>query len=199
MKVIEPCCYHKQIEELIDRCAENHESANFFSFSDWDLCDLLDTLSGYCCGGEMNIALVRIDTKTITAISRILTRTSIRKDDPSHQSFGVSKMILVTQPPVSGSLFDQRKEIEAQLGRHIKSGQLVVCEDNIGFRCVALRNPERKHNIVIQGSLNTQRNGVMQMFTLTGSPTEYDNVADMFRIKEHTKNIFKNSFSDKRT
>lgn len=190
MKMIEKCCYHKQLEELIDQCAEKHQSANFFSYSDWDLCDMLDTLSGYCCGGEMSIAMVRLDTRLITAISRILNRTNTNSDNPSHQSFGVGKMILVTQPPASNSLFNQRKEIEAQLGRFIQSGQLVVCEDNIGFRCVALRNPSHKHNIVIQGSLNTQRNSVMQMFTITGSPEEYNNVAEMFRVKQHTKNIF---------
>lgn len=191
MKMIEPCCYHKQIEELIDKCAANHSSANFFSYSDWDLCDMLETLSGYCRGGEMGLVMVRLDTRLITAIARLLARTSINKEDPSHQSLGVSKMILVSQPPTGTLGFDQRKEIEAQLGKYIRSGQLVVCEDNVGFRCVTISSPDQKYNIVIQGSLNIQKSGTMQMFTLTASPEEYDNVAEMLRMKEHTKNIFK--------
>lgn len=191
MKMIEPCCYHKQLEGLIDECAEKHSSASFFSYSDWDLCDMLETLAGYCCGGEMGLVMVRLDTRLIRTIARILTHTSIIPEDPKHHSVGVSKMILVSQPPVSGSGFDQRAEIQAQLGRFIKNGQLVVCEDNVAFRCVTLRNPSGKHNLVIQGSLNTQKSGAMQMFTLTASPAEYENVAEMFRMKEHTKNIFK--------
>ena len=192
MKMIEPCCYHKQIEELIDECAHKHSSANFFSYSDWDLTDMLSTLAGYCSGGAMNIAMVRLDARLISCIARILTRTSIIPEDPGHQPVGVGRMVLVSQPPASSPGFDQRKEIQAQLGRFIKSGQLVVCEDNIGFRCVTMKNPSGNHNIVIQGSLNSQKSGVMQMFTITGSPAEYENVAEMFRMKEHTKNVFKN-------
>jgi hypothetical protein len=50
MRIIEPCCYHKQLEGMIDECSKKHTAANFFSFSDWDMCDLLGTLSGYCSG-----------------------------------------------------------------------------------------------------------------------------------------------------
>jgi len=41
MRIIEPCCYHKQLEGMIDECSEKHTAANFFSYSDWDMCDLL--------------------------------------------------------------------------------------------------------------------------------------------------------------
>lgn len=191
MRMIEPCCYNKQLEGLIDECASKHSSAHFFSYSDWDLCDLLTTLSGYCRGGEMSLAMVRLDAKLIAGIEKILMRTCIDPQNPSHHFAAVSKMILVSQPPVGSSAFDQRKEIQQVLGKYIQSGQLVVCEDNIGFRCVTVKNPSEKHQIVIQGSLNTQQSGAMQMFSITGSPAEYDNVAEMFRMKEHTKRILK--------
>lgn len=83
MRIIEPCCYHKQLEGMIDECSEKHKAANFFSYSDWDMCDLLGTLSGYCSGGEMGIVMVRLDVKLIQTIRRILSRV---KPDPTNPS-----------------------------------------------------------------------------------------------------------------
>lgn len=188
MRIIEPCCYHKQLEGMIDECSKKHTAANFFSFfSDWDMCDLLGTLSGYCSGGEMGIVIVRLDVKLIQTIRRILSRVKPDPTNPSNHIADVSKMILVAQPASTGATFNQRQEIRTQLGDFIQSGRLVVCEDNVGFRCVTVKS--KSHRLVIQGSLNTQRSNSMQMFTLTTSPEEYENVAEMFRMKEHTKKV----------
>lgn len=189
MRIIEPCCYHKQLEGMIDECSEKHTAANFFSYSDWDMCDLLGTLSGYCSGGTMRIVMVRLDVKLIQALRRILSHKHPDPTNPSHQIADIGKMVLISQPPSSGATFDQRQEIRTQLDEFIKSGRLVVCEDNVGFRCVTVKS--KSHSLVIQGSLNTQRSNAMQMFTLTTSPEEYENVAEILRAKEHTKSIFK--------
>lgn len=178
MRMIEPCCYSKQLEGLIDRCAETKGAGHFFSYSDWTLADLLGTLAKYCGGGELCLAMVRADLPLIEAVRRTLTAKYGGKD-------AVGKMTLVTQPPVSGGTVNLREEIRLQLGSFVREGRLVLCEDNIGFRCVLLRS--REHSLVIQGSLNTERSGAMQMFTLTASPEECDNVAEMFAVKERTK------------
>lgn len=188
MRIIEPCCYHTQLEGLIDQCNERKSAAHFFSFSDWDLCDLLGTLSGYASGGEMGIVVVRTDVKLIETLRKILSRTVPDPEDKGKQIPDIRRMILVSQPPSSGAPFDQREEIRAQLGDYIHSGRLTVCEDNIGFRCVAVKG--KSHTMVVQGSLNTQRSNAMQMFTLTTSEEEYDNVAEMLKSKEHTKKVF---------
>ena len=189
MRIIEPCCYHKQLEGMIDECNKKHTAANFFSYSDWDMCDLLGTLSGYCSGGEMGIVMVRLDVKLIQTIRRILSHVRPDPTNPSDHIADVSKMILISQPASTGATFNQRQEIRSQLGDFIQSGRLVVCEDNVGFRCITVKS--KLHSLVIQGSLNTQRSNAMQMFTLTTSPEEYENVAEMLRMKEHTKRIFK--------
>lgn len=180
MRMIEPCCYHRQLEGLIDECVRTKGAAHFFSYSDWTFPDMLGTLSAYSRKGEICIAMVRADLPLIEAARKALSRKS-------GQEYAVRSMVLVTQPPASESAFDQRGEIRAQLGKYVREGRLAVCEDNIGFRCVMLRSGE--HSLVIQGSLNTQKSGAMQMFTLTASPDECDNVREMFAVKERTKRI----------
>lgn len=185
MKMIERCCYHKQLEGLIDECAENKSAAHFFSYSDWDLCDLLDIVSRYCVGGIIGLVMVRLDVKLLAKIKNLLLSEYPNPKSAGNHIPAVKKMILVSQPEGD----DMKNEIKAQLGQFIRSGRLVVCEDNVGFRCLAAKG--ESHSLVIQGSLNTQHSGAMQMFTLTASPQEYENVAEMIRVKEHTKSIFK--------
>ena len=88
MRIIEPCCYHKQLEGMIDECSKQHTAANFFSFSDWDMCDLLGTLSGYCSGGEMGIVMVRLDVKPGRPRRLGATSYSFACEARSHQSVG---------------------------------------------------------------------------------------------------------------
>ena len=178
MRMIEPCCFHKQLEGLIDDCTRTKGYGHFFSYSDWTAGDLIWLLAKYCNGGEMNVAMVRADYALVHFIRKALA--SKYKD-----GYAVGKMILVTQPPSQGQAFDQRAEIRAQLGEFIDAGRLTVCEDNIGFRCITLRS--REHALVIQGSLNTITNSAMQMFTLTASEEECDNVNGMFAVKSRTK------------
>lgn len=189
MRLIEPCCYHKQLNELITQCTEKQMSAHFFSYSDWDLTDLLNVLSGYLQGGEIHIALVRLDVKTISTIRKVLSKVYPDPSQPQNHFPAVRKMVLITQPASSGATFNQRAELREQLGRFIQEGRLTVCEDTIGFRCIAVKTASK--TLVIQGSINSEKSGAMQMFTLTGSKREYEEVEEMFQVKARTKKLFK--------
>lgn len=189
MRIIEPCCYHKQLEGLIDECTKSGSSAHFFSYSDWDLNDLFSTLSGYASGGEMGLVLVRCNAQILSKIKSALSRVVPDPENPSRSVPDIRKITLVVQPASTGSVFDHRREIRSLMPEFIRSGRLVVCEDNVGFRCVSVKG--RRHTLVVQGSLNLDRSGSMQMFTLTASRKEYDQVAEMLSVKEHTKQIFR--------
>ena len=190
MLIVEPCCYRKQIGEIIDRCTQHPtlKSTHFFSYSDWDVVQLLDTLAGYAGGGVIGIVMVRLDVPLIAAIRRILSGERV-DNTCSHTLPNVERMILVTQPGQNGDAINQREEVRAQLGKFIDCGQLVVCEDNVGFRCLAIGGQE--HSLVVQGSINPVRSNAMQMFTLTASNREYQEVMEMLEGKARTKNVFK--------
>lgn len=193
MRIIEPCCYAKQLGELIDLCSDGRSlpCAHFFSYSDWDVTALLDTLSGYAQGGTVYVAMVRLDVSLISAIRHAMSRTYIEAPDNPVKHSHIQRMILLTQPGQEGSAVNQRAEVRAQLGEYIDCGRLVVCEDNIGFRFIAAQGPE--HSLVVQGSINAQRSNAMQMFTVTASKREFEEVAEMMEGKGRTKSVFLNN------
>lgn len=187
MRIIEPCCYHKQIGEMAERCLENKGAESFFSYSDWTFSELLSTLVSYSEGGEVDVAMARADLDVIEAVGKALKRSVPDKENPAVQKWEVGRMVLVTQPPVAGSAFDQRGEIREQLGKYIREGRLCVCEDNIGFRCIAVRG--KRCSLAVEGSLNTKKSGAMQLFMMTASENDTENLKEMFAVKERTKKV----------
>lgn len=151
MRIIEPCCYNKQIGELIDLCTKSAElpCSHFFSYSDRDAEALLHTLSGYARGGILYVALVHLDASFIAAIRSVLSRTYVEAPDCSVPKACVRRLVLVTQPGTCGVGCGQREELRAQLGEFIENGRIVVCEDNIGFRCMAVEGTDHRIKLVI--------------------------------------------------
>ena len=191
MRYLEPCCYYKQIGELIELCetdVKNH-CVQFFSNSDWSASDLLVTFASYAQDGTLCVAMIHLDVPLIEAIRKILARTYIDSKDKSIRHPFIQKMILVTQPGNDGYTIKQREEVRSQLGKYIDCGRLTVCEDNIGFRCFLAGND--KHRLVVQGSINQQMCHAMQMFTLTATEREYRETLEMFEMKGRMKNIFR--------
>lgn len=193
MRYLEPCCYHKQIGNLIELCETNvkNQCVQFFSNSDWSASDLLTTFSSYAQDGTLCVAMIHLDVTLIETIRKILARTYIDNKDKSVKHPFIRKMILVTQPGSDGCTIRQREEVHYQLGKYIDGGRLTVCEDNIGFRCFLAGND--KHRLVVQGSINQQMCHAMQMFTLTTTEREYKETLEMFEMKGRMKNIFRNS------
>lgn len=189
MRMIEPCCFNKQLNEVIDICSATHGTMHFFSYSDWDASALLEYLAGYAQGGLLGVVMIRIDIPFLESLRRVLARMRISASKKSVPY--VSRVILITQPGLQGTAINQRNEIRAQLGEYIANGRLVVCEDNVGFRCFTAHG--MSHSLVVQGSINLQQSNAMQMFTLTASPEEYAEVELMLKVKARTKNIFNNT------
>lgn len=192
MRYLEPCCYHKQIGELIELCEKDAKNpcVQFFSNSDWTADDLLATFASYAQGGTLCVAMIHLNVPLIETIRKILARTYIYGKDKSVNHRFIRRMILITQPGNDEWAIGQRNEVRAQLGEYIDCGRLTVCEDNIGFRCFLAGNEE--HRLVVQGSINPQMCHAMQMFTLTATDREYKETLEMFEMKGRVKSVFRN-------
>lgn len=175
---IEPCCYEKQLTELLTQIEKKSNAAHFFSNSDWDLTQLLPFFALRAPGCELTLCLVNIEQNTLDALRKLMNRMVF--DHGVGETIRlVSRLTLITQG-------NQRAETLS----HLKGfgDRVVVCEDNIGFRCLAVGNGQR--HFVVQGSLNQRvLTGATQMFTLTTGAALYDSALKVLGSKSRVKVI----------
>lgn len=184
--VIEPCCYPKQLTHNLEEAEKGSGVAHFFSFSDWGTDELIPWTLSSVAGCEATLCLVQMDPRTIYVLSDILRRTYHDRTD-GESKYVVKHLTIITQT-LREEPEKQRQELRSQLGRYIDEGRVTVCEDNIGFRCIAASNGRR--NLVIQGSLNQFRmEPCCQMYTLTTSKQAYDMAMELLASKARTKRI----------
>ena len=184
--VIEPCCYPKQLTHNLEEAEKGGGVSHFFSFSDWGTDELIPwtLLSVPSC--EAVLCLVQIDPRTIYMLSDILRRTFHDREE-NEEKYVVKHLTIITQTPREEPE-KQRQEFRAQLGKYIDEGRVTVCEDNIGFRCIAAGNGKR--HLVIQGSLNqSHMEPCCQMFAMTTSVLSYNMAMEMLKSKSRTKKI----------
>lgn len=160
--IIEPCCYEKQLTELLAKIEGKANVAHFFSNSDWDLNQLLPFFVYRTPGGEVTLCLVSVEQSVLETVRKLLMRMVPDPDtrEPIHL---VSHLILITRG-------DNRKEVLDYLKGF--GDRLTVSEGRIGFRCLACANAKRQ--FVVQGSLNQKILSDAQMFTLTTGQALYD-------------------------
>ena len=185
--VIEPCCYSKQLTNNIEEAEKGGGISHFFSFSDWDTDQLIPFVMASVSGCEAVVCLVQLNVRTIYVLSEVLRRT-FHDRESGEDRYVVKHITLITQPSRTEPE-KQREEIRTQLGKYIGEGRVTICEDNIGFRCVAAGNGKR--HLVIQGSINQGRmEPCCQMFTMTTTKRAYDMAMDMLASKARTKRIY---------
>lgn len=184
--VIEPCCYPKQLTHNLEEAEKGGGVSHFFSFSDWGTDELVPWTLSSVPGCEAVLCLVQIDPRTIYMLSDILRRTYHCRTE-NEEKYVVKHLTIITQTPREEPE-KQRYEFRAQLGRFIDEGRVTVCEDNIGFRCIAAGNGKR--HLVIQGSLNQfHMEPCCQMFTMTTSVLSHNMAMEMLKSKSRTKKI----------
>lgn len=197
MNVVEPCCFNKQLNALVERMdigKGNHQggpeqAVHFFSNSDWSLDELLHYVTCAVPSGDLTLCLVKPTAGTLQLLHSLMTEKIVDNAAEGTTRPLISHLNLITQPQRPGDFLDQRAEIQSQLGEYIQAGRMAVCEDVIGFRCICIANGKRYW--VIQGSLNQEKNYAMQMFTMTTSQTAYRDVMEMMDMKVRMKSIFK--------
>lgn len=174
---IEPCCYEKQLTGLLTEIEGGRNVAHFFSNSDWDLTQLLPFFAGRTPGGDVTLCLVDVEQNTLDAIRKLMKRTYIDSDTKESLPV-VSNFTLIT-------CGNNRHEVLAHLQGI--GDRLTICEDNIGFRCLACGNARR--SFVVQGSLNQRNLSATQMFTITTGEPLYREAMEVLASKTRVKAI----------
>lgn len=184
--VIEPCCYSKQLSQNLEEVEKGGGAFHFFSFSDWSTDELVPWTLSSAPGCDAVVCLVQIDPRTIYMLSNILRRTYHDRVE-NEEKYVVRHLVIITQA-LREEPEKQRYEFRAQLGKYIDEGRVTVCEDNIGFRCIAAGNGKR--HLVIQGSVNQfHMEPCCQMYTMTTSKQAYDAAMEMLQSKSRTKKV----------
>lgn len=184
--VIEPCCYPKQLTHNLEETEKGGGVSHFFSFSDWSTDELIPWALSSVQGCDAVLCLVQIDPRTIYMLADVLRRTYF--DRSTNDNVYVVKHLTVITQTARQDPDKQRYEFRAQLGRFIDEGRVTVCEDNIGFRCIAASNGKR--HLIIQGSLNQSHiEPCCQMYTMTTSKEAYDIAMAMLSSKCRTKKV----------
>lgn len=174
---IEPCCYNKQLTELLDKIEGRVNAAHFFSNSDWDLTQLLPFFAHRTPGGNVTVCLVYIEKNVLNVIRKLMCSTYV-DIKTKETKYTVSQLTLITQG-------DNRRDILSYLSGF--GERIVVCEDNIGFRCIACSNGDR--NFVVQGSINQRTSTATQMYTITTSNYLYNQAMSVLGSKRRVKEI----------
>lgn len=171
--IIEPCCFNRQLDELVNTIEGQGkaEVAHFFTFGDLALPHFIDYFIRHAPGCEVFLALLTVTEQTVSHLARQLEKK--HNGEPL-----VNHLTLLTQGT-------ERKRIAEALGTFIEQGRVTVCEDRTAFRCLAVRNT--KHCFVLNGSINQANDYAMQMFTLTTGRKTGDTVMRIFATKEKVK------------
>lgn len=180
MNIIEPCCYEKQLTEIIHRIQGGCNVAHFYSNSDWDLTALLPFFASRTPGGDITLCMVRLTSETMAAIRNLLKRTYVDTITKEERQL-VSRLTLILSRPTT----EERTEMYNILGGCDE--RLVICEDRIGFRALMMSNGTR--HFVIQGSINQGKSDYTQMFTLTTGRALYDEATALIDSKRRVKAV----------
>lgn len=170
--ILEPCCFRKQLDELLTKIERKSEAAHFFTYGDFSLPELMDYFIGRSSGCDVFLSLVRVESPTIHAIDKLM------KQKDKKGNFVIRSFTLLSQGK-------DKNDINNILSGYRSSGRMAICEDTESFRCLSVGNKE--HNYVINGSINQVPVFSMQMFTLTTSFQLYEDVASIFNMKKRHK------------
>ena len=177
MNIIEPCCYNKQLNEIIDRIEGGVGVSHFYSFSDWDASALLPFLANHVPGADITICMPEARKTALDAIKQILNATYADSKTKETRPL-VTSLALITQG-------ENREMVYNILGGCDE--RLVICEDHIGFRAIFLNNGTRY--FVLQGSINQEKTDATQMYTLTTSKALYSEAISLIDAKRRVKQI----------
>ena len=180
MNIIEPCCYNKQLTEIIERIEDRTNVAHFYSFSDWDLTALLPFFAARTPGGDVSVCLVRVTPETLSVIRNLMKQTYVDTATKDQCPLVNRLTLIISQPTV-----EEKQEIYNILGGCDE--RLVICEDRIGFRALMMSNGTR--HFVIQGSINQGKSDHTQMYTLTTGKALYDEATELIDSKRKVKAI----------
>lgn len=169
---IEPCCYERQLYEIVNTLeGTSRDTATFFSSGDWDLSTLISYFVRITMSCDIILALPVLDAKTLYTIDRLLSAKSL-----SGQTI-VNHIDLITTPTANNF-----KLITDHLGHH-SCERLNVAADQIAFRCLAVHDDRRQY--LITGSMNQQTRYAKHLYTITVNKQTYNDT--LYILKSITR------------
>lgn len=190
-RYIEPCCYSKQLTQIMKRCEEQENGfsacAHFFSYSDWGVGELIPFMATHVEQCELTVCLVHPDIQTLVVIDRLMKGKIITDANAGEGGYLVKKLLLICQPGTEETAEKQRAIVCNLFSQYMENGRVVYAEDNIGFRCIAAGNNHR--HLFLQGSINQQPCNATQLFTLTTDRIAYEEAMEVLRSKARTKRL----------
>ena len=160
--IIEPCCYEKQLTDLLSQIEGKSNVAHFFSNSDWDLNVLLPYFLLHAPGAEVTLCLVNVEQSVLETVRKLMNRKAVNPVTKEPMMM-ISHLSLLTRGNNQKEVLDFLKGF---------GDRLTVSEGRIGFRCLALSNGTRR--VVVQGSINQQILTDTQMYTITTGEALYN-------------------------
>ena len=168
--ILEPCCYRKQLTELI---GSNRINEHLFTFGDTDLQMLMDFFVSHTPECDVYLVLVQVEEETLQTISSLMEAKRTSNGKPMVKSF-----VLLHQG-------NNKKAVHEALDKFRKDGRLMICESDVSFRCLCVGNGT--NHFVLQGAIPQKKNFAMQMFSLSMGNEQYENVMRIlnYRKKKH--------------
>lgn len=190
-RYIEPCCYSKQLTEIMKRCEEQGNGfpacAHFFSYSDWGASELIPFIAMHVQQCELTVCMVHPSPQTLFTIRQLMDGRIPTDAVAGESDYLIKKLFLICQPGIDGEADMQRENVYDLFSPYMECGRMVYAEDTIGFRCIAAGNNHR--HLFLQGSINQQSCNATQLYTLTTDRIAYEEAMEVLRSKARTKMI----------
>lgn len=184
MPYIEPCCLEKQMDEWMERCEgiDNGYSscAHLFSNSDWSVGRLIAYLTRRTPGCELTVCTFGVGQELYDTLARLMNESYVVDASKGSTRPLVSKLNLLCRKSREGMLHASDLSHGVMRG-DFRTGRAAYAEDNIGFRCIAVANEHRC--VVVQGSLNQETGGGVQMLTVNTERQVYNECMTVLHAK----------------
>jgi hypothetical protein len=166
---IEPCCYRKQLGELVHSANVVH---HFFTNGDVTLAMFLDYFVGITPGASVGLSLIRVEQSTLDMLSSLMKRTT-EDGEP-----WIASLTLITTG-------QDRAAVSDALGAFRTSNRLTVCEEKVAFRCLTVANED--WSFVLHGSIGQSSAFSVQLLSLDQTEDSYRSVDRLFGVKRRHK------------
>lgn len=173
IKVVEPCCFHKQLDEMVD-AAEGGEPVSVVSWGDVSLTQWLDFLVRRAKGAEVLLVLPKVLLPTLKGLRKLL------EEKDAEGQWLVSSLTLISQGY-------EQKECLQELGQFRSSGRCVICQDRVAVRLCTVIAPQK--GFFVSGALQQQNAYGLYMWQLSADRNVAHEIAGFFNFQKKRKSI----------
>lgn len=173
MEIIEPCCFHKQMDNIVSR-AENGNPVVVATWGDVTFPQWLDNLVRRAPGAEVMLVLVRVYPTMLSCLKRLM------EEKTSDGNWLISSLTLISRGA------DHEDCIHA-LGIYRSLGRAVICEDKVAVRLCTVISPSR--SFFVSGALHQRSEFALHLWQLSASRSMAEDVSTFFHFQKKRKSV----------